>query len=211
MSNSNHLAWNQDDIANWLGSLSLYHLVPNFERLQVDGSKLVTLTDTDLRNKLKIVKPAEIMAVRGAINTLIDESMKANPSGRKVSSALRPGPEPWRDRAGSYERGSKPDDGRMASKTIPRDHRNTIATDRGVMRQPKLVQGSASELVDKECKYSGWIRKQGGGYKSCEFCNLEKKNFSLPGPPPHTGDTFIKGCPMLTKHQIESMKRYGQE
>ena len=34
---------------------------------------------------------------------------------------------------------------------------------------PKLRNGSAPELLDDKCRYSGWIRKQGGGHKNCEY------------------------------------------
>lgn len=145
----------------------MHHLVPNFERLQIDGLKLVKLTDQDLRGALRLTKPAEVMAIRGAINKLIeDASLPAyHEPSRRVSANPRVGTgvalSP-RDRSGSMEK--------KTSRTVPRDlHRNTIASEPLAARQPKLVQGSASELIDRECKYSGWIRKQGGGYKNCEL------------------------------------------
>lgn len=160
---SNYANWSVEQVSSWLGSLSLHHLIPAFERMQIDGQKLVKLSDQDLRKDLRLTKPAEVMAVRGAISSLIEDSLpKANP--RRVSASPRVGMAVPRDRASSLEK--------RLPKTIPRDnlHRNTtLGSDtRIIVKQPKLVQGSASELLDKECKYSGWIRKQGGGYKSCE-------------------------------------------
>ena len=126
----------------------------------MDGSKLASLSDQDLRSKLRLNKPAEVMAIRGAVNKLVDDSLKV--PNRRVSSSPRLGVGQPRDRAGSFEQ-------EKHLKTIPQDHRNTISSDKVGYKQPKLVQGSASELVDRECKYSGWIRKQGGGYKNCEY------------------------------------------
>lgn len=165
MSNAGYVHWSPADVSTWLGSLSLHHLVPNFEKLQIDGSRLASLSDQDLRGKLRLTKPAEVMAIRGAINKLVDDSRPLPPvfhENRRISSSPRMGGPP-RDRASSIEKKS--------SKTMPLVHRNTIAgaSEQLVIRQPKLVQGSASELIDKECKYSGWIRKQGGAYKSCEL------------------------------------------
>jgi len=34
---------------------------------------------------------------------------------------------------------------------------------------PQLINGSAPELLDDHVRYSGWIRKQGGGYKNCKW------------------------------------------
>lgn len=154
--------WTQEEVCTWLGNLSMHHLVPNFERMQIDGSKLVKLSDQDLRGALRLTKPAEVMAIRGAIKKLIEDSSRPqghNPPNRRISAAPRLTTNVPRERTGSIEK---------KTRTHPWDaHRHTtIATE--TVRQPKLVQGSASELVDKECKYSGWIRKQGGGYKNCE-------------------------------------------
>ncbi len=162
MSNSNCSTWTPDDVSRWLGSLSLHHLVPNFERLQIDGPQLVKLSDQDLRSLLRLTKPAEVMAIRGAINKVVDDAYRLSyhDINRRVSASPRLiNAGISRDRPGSFDK--------KVSRTVPRDlHRNTIATEQ--LRQPKLVQGSAPELLDKECKYSGWIRKQGGGYKTCK-------------------------------------------
>lgn len=165
MSTSNYASWSVEQVSNWLGSLSLHHLIPNFERMQVDGTKLAKLSDQDLRVVLRLTKPAEVMAVRGAIIKLTEDTLP-KPVSRRVSASPRMGVSvaPDRDRSNSNNL--------KMSKTIPRDiHRNATmgsGYEQRTYKQPKLVQGSASELLDRECKYSGWIRKQGGGYKSCE-------------------------------------------
>lgn len=171
---SNYASWSVEEVSSWLGSLSLHHLVPNFERMQVDGPKLVKLSDQDLRKELRLTKPAEVMAVRGAISKLMEDSLP-KPNPRRVSASPRMGIP--RDRSSSLEKEKRG----PSSKTIPRDnhHRNTtMGAESRVYRQPKLVQGSASELLDKECKYSGWIRKQGGAYKSCEDSKIIQWNLS---------------------------------
>ena len=166
MSNTNYLLWTPQDVSDWLGSLSLHHLVPNFERLQMDGSKLAKLSDSDLRSSLRLTKPAEVMAIRGAINKLVDDATRYN---RRISNPPRTGSlaPSSRERLGSGDK-------KVMSKTVPREyHRNTIAASESLgFRQPKLTQGSAPDLIDKECKYSGWIRKQGGGYKNCKMLKV---------------------------------------
>lgn len=164
-----YTSWGTDEVSHWLGSLSLHHLIPNFERQQVDGPRLAILSDQDLRSKLRLTKPAELMAIKGAIRKLVEDASRPTyldhtPTTRRISTSPRlPGAQIPRDRSESLDR--------KTSKTVPRDHhRHTVSTvsEQSITRQPMLVQGSASALVDKECKYSGWIRKQGGGYKNCK-------------------------------------------
>lgn len=169
MSNTNYLLWAPQDVSDWLGSLSLHHLIPNFDRMQMDGPKLAKLSDSDLRTVLRLTKPAEVMAIRGAISKLVDDAARPvyHEHNRRIS-----GPSPRtgslapssRDRLGSGDK-------KGMSRTVPREHhRNTIAASEPLgFRQPKLTQGSAPELIDKDCKYSGWIRKQGGGFKNCKI------------------------------------------
>lgn len=133
----------------------------------MDGSKLAKLSDTDLWSSLRLTKPAEVMAIRGAINKLVDDVARPlyHEHNRRVSGPGRSGSlaPSGRERLGSGDK-------KGMSKTVPREHhRNTIASESLGFRQPKLAQGSAPELIDKDCKYSGWIRKQGGGYKNCKM------------------------------------------
>ena len=37
---------------------------------------------------------------------------------------------------------------------------------------PRLKNKSAPELLDDKCRFSGWIRKQGGGHKNCECLSV---------------------------------------
>ncbi len=164
---SQYMQWSNAEVTSWLASIHLHHLIPNFERMQIDGAKLVSLSDQDLRLKLRITKPAEVMAVKGAIGKLMEDSHLANEPKRRISSnKLAPGQQS-RERSGSAGR-----EDRKAiashSRTVPRDihtRGNTYSMD---VKAPRLTQGSAAELIEQS-KYSGWIRKQGGSYKNCEF------------------------------------------
>lgn len=153
---SNFQQWDMEQVSNWLGEIHLSNLIPNFERQGITGAQLAVITDHDLRERLRITKPAEIMALRGAINHLMDVSKRAS---RKVSSGS--GGYPKNERKGSFGNDKRP-------KTMPRVS-TTAPAEKIVYRQPQLMQGSAQELLDANCKFSGWIRKQGGGIKSCEL------------------------------------------
>lgn len=165
MSTVGYLNWSHMEVANWLTTLNLNHLIPNFERMQIDGSQLATLSDQDLRLKLRISKPAEVIAIKGAISKLLDDELLLNQEGAGPNLVT------WQ-RAGSYEK----DNRHGNSNTLPMLHRNTVSITSGLSgltgtssrQPPMLVQGCASELIDQS-RYSGWIRKQGGSYKSCEF------------------------------------------
>ena len=173
-----YLQWSNSDVTTWLGSIHMHHLIPNFERMQIDGAKLVSLSDQDLRLKLRITKPAEVMAIKGAISKLQDDiyhETKRRVSSNKLlstSAAVGAGAGAGagaRERAGSFGR-----DDRKAShaKTVPRDmgRGNTYSTD---IKAPRLMNASAAELIEQS-KYSGWIRKQGGSYKNCEYyCRIQ--------------------------------------
>lgn len=164
---SQYMQWSIADVTSWLASIHLHHLIPNFERMQIDGVKLVSLSDQDLRLKLRITKPAEVMAIKGAISKLQEDAhYSVEPKRRVSSNKLTPGSAVTRERSGSAGR-----DDRKAvaahSRTVPRDihsRGNTYAMD---VKAPRLTQGSAAELIEQS-RYSGWIRKQGGSYKNCE-------------------------------------------
>jgi len=167
-----YLQWSNSDVTSWLGSIHLHHLIPNFERMQIDGAKLVSLSDQDLRLKLRINKPAEIMAVKGAISKLQDDAYHSTEPKRRVStkhlsstSAVGGGAGPGaRERAGSFGRDDRK---AMYAKTVPRDMHSRGNTYSADVKAPRLMNSSAAELIEQS-KYSGWIRKQGGSYKNCE-------------------------------------------
>lgn len=161
-----YMQWSNTEVTSWLGSIHLHHLIPNFERMQIDGAKLAALSDQDLRVKLRITKPAEVMMIKGALGKLQDDMHQLNEQKRRVSSTKLLSTGAARDRTGSFGR----EEHITHARTMPREappHRNTIASNTTTVKAPRLMHGSASELIEQS-KYSGWIRKQGGSYKSCE-------------------------------------------
>ncbi len=155
--------WNVDDVSTWLGEIHLSNHIPSFERNQITGLRLIDLSDKELREQLKVVKPSELMALKGAISTL----QKTQQS--RTMSAL-----PKRDRSGSGGNSRQLHSPLDRTKTLPQMHNNRLTgipmgvVDRPVIIAPDLREGSAPQLLDDMCRYSGWIRKQGGGHKNCE-------------------------------------------
>ena len=165
-----------DDITRWLESINLHSLIPTFERLTITGSDLPQLDDVYMRDKLRITKPAEMIVLKGAISNLTDAPAPAN---KKISNAVGAGAKPMeRERSGSFEKKktypqvSARKAASFTPATMPRNFTATGGSDVGSIvgtREPQLKKGaSAPEVLDDRCRYSGWIRKQGGGYKSCE-------------------------------------------
>ena len=143
-----------DEVSNWLGEIHLSNLIPNFERQGITGAQLAIITDLELRERLRITKPAEIMALRGAINHLLETSIRTVSRKASVGTSKCPPKE-------RFENDKRP-------KTLPRGNLQA-PPEKIVYRQPQLIVGSAQELLDANCKFSGWIRKQGGGIKSCKL------------------------------------------
>ena len=180
--------WSVDDVSSWLESINLHSLIPAFERLNISGLDLPLLDDAYLRENLRITKPAEMAALKGALSNLTDPGTSGKPPNRRVSNqtAVKP---IERERAGSFD-GKKtyPLMSRKTSNfapatTMPRNFtvsgsEKDLLTMAGT-REPRLKKGaSAPEVLDDRCRYSGWIRKQGGGYKSCESMFMYWKWFS---------------------------------
>lgn len=163
-------------MSKWLESINLHSLIPTFERLSITGSDLLQLDDIFIRDKLRITKPAEVIVLKGAISNLIEAAGAAN---RKTSNAVGVKPVE-RERAGSIERKKTyPQVSRKALSftptTMPRNFTVPGAEIESIVgtREPRLKKGaSAAEVLDDRCRYSGWIRKQGGGYKSCESSSV---------------------------------------
>ena len=171
--------WGVDEVTRWLESVNLHSLIPMFERLGITGQDLPQLDDVYMRDSLRITKPAEITVLKGAISNLTDV-LSVQPGGRtpnrKISNppaAVRP---VERERSGSFD-GKKtyPQMARKTSNftptTMPRNFTVSGGEKELVVgtREPRIKKGaSAPEVLDDRCRYSGWIRKQGGGYKSCE-------------------------------------------
>ena len=182
----NFKQWTVDDVSKWLESLHLHSLIPMFERFNITGADLPQLDDVYLRESLRITKPGEITVLKGAIYNLVDQASQPPPAprlaskvpNRKVSNA--PVKPVERDRSGSGSFDKQKTYPQMAKKTtnfgpttMPRNFTVSGGEDLQAMtatREPRLKKGaSAPEVLDDKCRYSGWIRKQGGGYKNCKW------------------------------------------
>jgi hypothetical protein len=169
MAATSYRQWSVDDVTKWLESIHLHSLIPTFERLNISGSDLPQLDDGFLREKLRITKPAEMIALKGAISNLTDAP--AATTNRKVSNAVG-GVKPL-ERSGSFERKKTYPLSRKTTSftptTMPRNFTVAGGEKESIVgtREPQLKKGaSAPEVLDDRCRYSGWIRKQGGGYKN---------------------------------------------
>ena len=153
-----------DEVSTWLGEIHLSNHIPNFERNGITGARLAELTDRELRDQLRVVKPSELMALKGAITTL------QHPPPRKGSGhgQSRTMTTVGRDPSGSPRDLPKA----HTLSAIPGQRIPKGIVERSVSRTPDLRNGSAPELLDDKCRYSGWIRKQGGGHKNCECLSV---------------------------------------
>ena len=186
MSVSDYTTWSVEDVSNWLSQINLSSLVPTFERLGINGSLLLQIDDQFIKERLRMSKPAEVMALCGAINYLRESSpptQQPAAGSRKTSVQPLPGHSPRpqsfaaanRIRTNSYDKtapggggGLPPPTGTVGpSKTLPPQRRRTTPPGGG-FRQPMLATGSAQVLLE-DCRHCGWIIKQGGGYKSCKL------------------------------------------
>jgi hypothetical protein len=181
--------WGVDDVVKWLESIQLHNLIPMFERHGITGPDLPQMDDAYMRESLRITKPAEMTALRGAISTLTEQLVMTGQPGkgsRKVSNApLKPAE---RERTGSFDQQKTyPQLSRKTSNFTPTTMPRNFTVSGGereivvgsATREPRLKKGaSAPEVLDDRCRYSGWIRKQGGGYKSCEWSRRQSRVFA---------------------------------
>ena len=180
----NFKQWSVDDVSKWLESLHLHSLIPTFERHNITGSDLPQLDDAYMRENLRITKPGEVTVLKGAILNLEQTAAprQANKApNRKVANI--PGRSATeshtRERTGSYEKQktypqtSMKKVSNITPTTMPRNFTVSGGEDLHAIsrtREPRLKKGaSAPEVLDDRCRYSGWIRKQGGGYKNCKW------------------------------------------
>ena len=199
MSTSDYTTWTVDDVSNWLSQLNLSNLVPVFERLGINGSQLAQIDDLYIKERFRMSKPAEVMALRGAIISLKDSAPSNQPlpgggigavpgAGPRRASAQVPvahgrpqsiaASSSNRIRTNSYDKtqGLAVPGVPGPSKTLPG---RSLTTPPGGFRQPMLASGSAQALLE-DCRHCGWIIKQGGGYKNCKLfddCSLYYRMF----------------------------------
>ena len=159
----NFRSWDADDVSRWLSHIHLSSLIPSFERFGITGEDLPSIDDAFIREKLRVTKPAEMMALKGAISNLVDSAVQPGAARRK-SAAPRIELDVKERRESFGKAASVP----LSRMPLPRNY--TMPSEMP-SRQPQLKQNAAAtDLLDDNCRYSGWIRKQGGGYKTCKFC-----------------------------------------
>lgn len=166
--------WDVEAVSQWLESIHLHTLIPTFEKNNISGIDLPQLDDAYLRDHLRITKPAELAALRGAIHTLTayEQGPRQANKGLPKRSVTTPSKPMERERSGSLDKPLK-----KPPATIPRNF--TVGEGDFVpTREPQLKKGaSAPDVLDDRCRYSGWIRKQGGGYKNCKYCFVCKTEY----------------------------------
>ncbi len=170
LSYENFQDWNVEDVSTWLGEIHLSNHIPSFERNQITGTRLVELSDKELREQMRVVKPSELMALKGAISTLLHPPPTKKTQQSRTMSVLPT----KRERLGSGGNAKQLQSPFDRTQTLPHIGTNwSTGVPRGVVERaviiaPDLRDGSAPQLLDEKCRYSGWIRKQGGGHKNCE-------------------------------------------
>lgn len=173
--------WDVDDVSRWLGQIHLSNLIPNFERIGITGSDIPQIDDRYIREHLRVVKPAEIATLKGALSTLVEVSQQSqqlvSPPRRKSALPRQPA-EMDHQRTGSIDkpisRTALVQGERKTPAGLPKNYTMPASVTGSVggtatAKSPQLINGSAPELLDDHVRYSGWIRKQGGGYKNCKW------------------------------------------
>ena len=145
--------WTQEDVGRWLSSINFGYLVPKFEIAGVDGEVLSVIDDAFINTQLRL-NPAEKTAFIGALHIIRNTPSQSNTiTGHRISSTHTPLEQP------------KSTDRRY--KTL-----QPISVNNPVHREPQVLVGPASQLLDDNCRHSGWIRKRGGAHRNCEYMIL---------------------------------------
>ena len=145
--------WTQEDVGRWLSSINFGYLVPKFEIAGVDGEVLSVIDDAFINTQLRL-NPAEKTAFKGALHIIRNTPSQSNTiTGHRISSTHTPLEQP------------KSTDRRY--KTL-----QPISVNNPVHREPQVLVGPASQLLDDNCRHSGWIRKRGGAHRNCEYMIL---------------------------------------
>ncbi len=147
--------WNQDNVGKWLCSVNLGYLTVKFEMLRIDGVGLLTMDDSFIDTNLRL-NPAERTAFTGALHCLRSSPLYGTyPSPRSTtlpnSKAYNACIDLTRPRFDSE-----------ATKRVKIHHQTSDSP------KPEVKLGPVRELL-KNCRHSGWIRKQGGSNKGCKY------------------------------------------
>lgn len=189
----NFQSWDVDMVTRWLGQINLPHLVPIFEQYDINGATLASMDEGFMKEQLRIHRPAELMALRGAISNLKQleqaaamaaaaatatvhqqraEVPRHGSLGKRVAvgtTTLLPSSAP----SSSYSSSSTATPSSFAaygrSTTLPPNYSLVQQQQEHpkVHCEPMLrVGASAQELLD-DSRHCGFITKQGGTYKNC--------------------------------------------
>ena len=143
--------WTTDDVGRWLAEHQLRHLISRFESLGITGEHLIVMDENMMRNDLRITNPGERAAISGALMNI------------RTADSHRTFTMPERPRSSSFEQ----------KKSSPNTRLNTMPPQRirpaSSRRSAEMLIAPAPQLLDDSCRHSGWIRKMGGSYKSCEL------------------------------------------
>lgn len=152
---SNVKDWNTELVSKWLWSLNLGHLTNKFEGMRVDGPTLLRMDDAFIDSRLRL-NPAEKTAFNGALHMLRSSSVYGTTiSNTLPASTVRSSP-----RLSNVDSSGRPRFDSDAAKhpVVKIIHQSS---DPSRNQQPEVKLGPAIELV-RNCRHSGWIRKQGG-------------------------------------------------
>lgn len=146
-------AWTVDDVGRWLSSINLTHLVHKFEVANITGDQLYRMDDGPLPQQLKL-NPAEKLTIQASIRLLKESSIRSMtipPNSTRYGEIL------------PRQRSSSDSKRKRSMRQCDSEHSGIDDN-----RPPEPKPGPVGDLLDDNCRHSGWIRKRGGGYKSCK-------------------------------------------
>lgn len=162
-------SWSLDDVGRWLCSINMSHLVHKFEVAGVNGEVLCRMDDGYIPSLLKL-NPGEKITLIGAIKILKD-SYRNSYHHRSVPQEPPVPPHGYgrpRTQSDEKKKTKKP----STSLSIGAHTSLEIESMDTSQLSPEYKVSSATELLDDNCRHSGWVRKRGGGYRNCEFISI---------------------------------------
>ena len=155
--------WSLDEVAVWLNVVSLGQHIKAFERANVTGKTILSIDDQFIQSKLRIQAPAEQLVLKAAIDQLNEQHRSHSMVQKRASDAsLNTGLATMSSSAvaghGTFNK--------KRNQTLPPRMPQILPP------PPKpLLNKTTKELLEyKNCKYSGYVKKQGGQHKSCKSC-----------------------------------------
>ena len=180
MSSSSSLKdWSQDDVGRWLSSINFGYMVTKFEMLNVDGPLLASMDEAYIDSHFRM-NPGERITFTAALQGLRSSSINNNQ--QYVSGSRSPLTMSANNTYHSPQtRGNTFSGGGYGSVEHSRPRFDSDSMKRvvkvqhkGPQNEPELKICSAPEL-SRECRHSGWIRKQGGSNSRCEWVWLTRE------------------------------------